>query len=47
MMETIIKKLQRYTEMTPDATILFDDLHTKGISYAQLDDLSGRIYRWG
>ena len=45
-METIIQKLQRYTELTPDAAILFDESHTKGITYAQLDDLSGRIYAW-
>ena len=45
-METILQKLQRYTELTPDAAILFDESHTKGITYAQLDDLSGRIYAW-
>ena len=45
-METIIQKLQRYTEMTPDAAILFDESHAKGITYAQLDDLSARVYRW-
>jgi len=45
-METIIEKLQRYTEMNPGAPILFDDAHTKGITYAQLDDMSGRVYAW-
>lgn len=43
-METIIEKLQRYTGMDPDAAILFDEGHAKGITYAQLDDLSGRVY---
>ena len=45
-MDTIIKKLQHYTEITPDVPILFDDAHAKGITYAQLDDLSGRVYGW-
>ena len=45
-METIIEKLQRYTEMSPDAPILFDETHSKGITYAQLDDMSGRVYGW-
>ena len=45
-METIIERLQRYTGMIPGAPILFDDAHAKGITYAQLDDLSGRIYSW-
>ena len=44
--ETIIERLQRYTEMNPGAPILFDDAHTKGITYAQLDDMSGRVYGW-
>ena len=45
-METIIERLQRYTGMNPGVPILFDDAHAKGITYAQLDDLSGRIYSW-
>ncbi len=45
-LETIIERLQRYTGMNPGAPILFDDAHAKGITYAQLDDLSGRIYSW-
>ena len=45
-METIIDRLQRYTEQNPGAPILFDDTYTKGISYAQLDDMSGRVYAW-
>ncbi len=45
-MKTIINKLQEYTEQCPDACILFDEIHTSGISYAQLDDFSGRIYNW-
>ena len=45
-MDTIIERLQRYTEMNPGAPILFDDAHTKGITYAKLDDMSGRVYGW-
>ena len=45
-METIIDKLQRYTEMNPGAPILFDEAHAKGVTYAQLDDLSGCVYAW-
>ena len=26
--------------------ILYDDAHSSGISYAQLDDMSGRVYAW-
>ena len=43
-METIIDRLRQYTEKNPGAAILFDDAHTKGITYAQLDDMSGRVY---
>lgn len=43
-METIINKLADYTKRAPDAAILFDDSHSGGITYAQLDDLSGRVY---
>ena len=45
-MQTIIDKLQQYTEQNPGAPILFDDLHAKGVTYAQLDDMSGRVYAW-
>ncbi len=43
-METILERLQRYTEQNPGAPILFDDAHAKGVTYAQLDDMSGRVY---
>ncbi len=45
-METIIDRLQQYTEKNPGAAILFDDTHSKGVSYARLDDMSGRVYAW-
>ena len=45
-METIIQVLQDYTQREPNAAILFDDAHSKGLTYAQLDEMSGKIYRW-
>ena len=45
-METIIERLKRYTEKSPGSPILFDDAHSKGVTYAQLDDMSGRVYAW-
>ena len=43
-MDFIIEKLARYTHEKPDEAILFDDAHSKGITYAQLEDMSGRVY---
>ncbi len=43
-METIIQKLQQYTKEDPNAVILYDEAHSNGISYAKLDDMSGRVY---
>ena len=43
-MEYILEKLKKYTERKPDEAIMFDDAHAKGITYAQLDDMSGRVY---
>ena len=45
-MSDILERLQQYTLRDPDAPILFDESHSKGVSYAQLDDMSGRIYAY-
>ena len=45
-MDYIIQRLETYTAKNPNAAILFDETHTKGITYAQLDDMSGRVYGW-
>ena len=45
-MEYIIEKLEQYTAQKPDEAILFDDAHSKGITYAQLQDMSGRVYAY-
>ncbi len=42
----IIELLGQFTQETPTKAILFDDAHSKGITYAQLDDMSGRIYNY-
>ena len=33
-------------EVALNAPILFDETHKTGITYAQLDEMSGRIYAW-
>ena len=43
---TILQMLEEYTKENPNTAILFDDAHSKGITYAQLDDLSGRVYAY-
>ncbi len=43
-MISIIEKLEQYTREKPGEAILFDDAHSKGITYAQLEDMSGRVY---
>ena len=43
-MEYIIEKLKEYTAEKPDEAILFDDAHSKGVTYAQLEEMSGRVY---
>ena len=45
-MSNILERLRDYTAKDPDAVILYDETHTKGISYAQLDDMSGRVYAY-
>ena len=40
----IIDQLAEFTAQTPNSAILYDEAHGKGITYAQLDDMSGRIY---
>ncbi len=45
-MSDILERLQQYTAEDPDAVILYDEVNTKGISYARLDDMSGRVYAY-
>ncbi len=43
---TIIEMLEQYTREKPNASVLFDETHTKGITYSKLDDMSGRVYAY-
>ncbi len=45
-MGTIIDVLEQFTKDTPNTAILFDDAHSKGITYEQLDNLTGRVYAY-
>ena len=40
----LIDILEEYAKKDPGAAILFDDVYSKGITYAQLDEMSGRVY---
>lgn len=40
----IIEQLAEFTAKSPNSAILFDEVHNKGTTYAQLDDISGRVY---
>ena len=42
----IIEQLAEFTASFPNNAILFDEAHSKGITYAKLDDMSGRIYAY-
>ncbi|MCR5505429.1 MAG: AMP-binding protein [Bacilli bacterium] len=42
----IIEQIAKFTAETPNNAIIFDEAHSKGISYAKLDDMSGRIYAY-
>ena len=42
----IVEQLAKYTAESPNSAILFDEANNKGITYAKLDDLSGRVYAY-
>ena len=42
----ILEMLSRYTAENPNTAILFDEVHSKGVTYTQLDDMSGRVYAY-
>ena len=43
---TVIELLKQYTEEKPGAPILYDEAHAKGVTYAMLDELSGKVYSY-
>ena len=45
-MSTILEKLHENTVENPNVPILFDEVHTKGITYAQFDRMTGSVYAW-
>ena len=45
-MAYILEKLKQYTEQKPDEAILYDEAHSRGITYAQLEEMSGRVYAY-
>ena len=45
-MNNILELLEQYTLDNPNAAVLFDEAHSKGITYRQMDDLTGRVYAW-
>lgn len=45
-MKCLIEQLEFYARNNPKATVLFDEQMPKGISYEELDNLSGRVYGW-
>ena len=45
-MSLFLQYLNEYTQQAPNTSVLFDEIHTKGLSYAEINDLSGRIYSW-
>ena len=45
-MKFILDTLKDYVERAPYAVILYDDAHTKGLTYAQFDEMTGRVYAY-
>ena len=45
-MNKVLERLQDYALKGPDIPVLFDELHAKGLTYSQLDEISGKVYGW-
>lgn len=45
-MKNLIEQLEFLAQNNPKASVLFDEQMPKGISYEELDNLSGRVYAW-
>ena len=45
-MAEIIKNLCAYAQSCGNTAVLYDEAHSKGITYSQLDDMTARIYGW-
>ncbi|MBR6258974.1 MAG: AMP-binding protein [Oscillospiraceae bacterium] len=45
-MDYIFDRIHQYATETPSAPFLYDEEHPEGITYAEGDELSGRVYGW-
>ena len=45
-MEYILERFRKSVREKPDAPFLYDDLHPAGVTWAEFDNLSGRVYGW-
>ena len=45
-LHTLIEQLELHARENPKETVLFDETVTKGITYEDLNELSGRVYAW-
>ena len=45
-MRSFIEQMEYLAKASPKVAILFDEQMPKGITYAELDNLSGRVYAW-
>ena len=42
-MSSFIEILEEFTSTDPNTAVLFDETHSKGLTYAKIDELSGRV----
>ena len=45
-MTDILELLEKFTIENPNGAIPFDEVHSKGVTYTELDDMSGRVYAY-
>ena len=45
-MEYIMERFRRNVQTGPDTPFLYDDAHPGGVTFAQFDDMSARVYGW-
>ena len=45
-MEYILDRFQENVRTAPDAPFMYDDMHRNGMTFAEFDNLSARVYSW-
>ena len=45
-MKSFVKKFSENVKKNPNHSLFFDEVNTKGISYAKIDEVSGKIYNY-